>query len=963
MVGACATPVLFSQSAPGTVRGVLTDNSGAVIPGASVVISGKTVQKTAGTQVDGSFVESGLPAGEYSIKVAFPGFSPFDKRVVVDPGAQVQVPIQLSLLAERQVVTVQSESAPTVNVDPANNATALVLRGQDLEALPDDPDDLESALLALAGPAAGPNGAQMFVDGFSGGILPPKESIREIRINQNPFSAEYDKLGMGRIEILTKPGSDKFRGSAFMDYGNGVLNSRNPYATNKPPYSNTMYGGTLSGPLGKRASFFINVDQRDIHNNAVIHATTIDPNTFQAVSVNQAVSAPFRNTYVNPRLDYQLTPNNTLVARYQFSTSTQDQAGIGQLSLPSRAYTAGTTEHNGQLTETAVLGANAVNETRFQFSHTNTFQNGDNTVPAEIVSGAFLGGGSQVGNTYNDLQHIELTNFTTVTHNTHTIRFGARLRHDTINNSYPQNFGGTFSFFGVIAAPVLDASDPSAQPTIAPITSLQQYQRTLALQSLGYSPSVIRELGGGASQFSMAAGTPFTRITQFDIAPFFQDDWRARPNLTVSLGMRFEGQTNISDWHDIAPRVGVAWSPRSKNARPLLVIRAGFGVFYERVPENIILQATRFNGVNQQQYVIQNPDFYPNVPSPETLQSLGVPQTWYQLDRDLRAAYLMQSAVSVERQLPKNTTMALSYVNVRSNHLIQNVNINTPYPGTTDQPYPGYGNLFQYESGGVFNQNMMIVTFNSRVSRALTLFGNYSLNFMNSNVDNNGSPSNPYNFALDYGRSILERRHRFQLVGTVGMPLGMRFSPFVIVQSGAPYDLVIGEDLNHDSLPLDRPAFATDLTRKSVKETQFGAFDADPLPGATIVPRNYLTGDSLASLNFRLGRTFGFGSRSGGNAARPSGSGGGLPAGARIGDGAMLGALDGAGDYRFTVTFSAIVANVINHTNESGFVGTLLSPLFGQSTLLNGGFGGVAGGMFATPANNRRLEFQTRISF
>jgi hypothetical protein len=130
----------------------------------------------------------------------------------------------------------------------------------------------------LAGPAAGPNGSQIFIDGFSGGAIPPKESIREIRINQNPFSAEYDKLGMGRIEILTKPGTDHFRGTLFLNDGNGVFNARNPYATNKPGYSNTMFGGNLSGPLGKRGSFFLNADQRYIDNNAIIHATELDAN-------------------------------------------------------------------------------------------------------------------------------------------------------------------------------------------------------------------------------------------------------------------------------------------------------------------------------------------------------------------------------------------------------------------------------------------------------------------------------------------------------------------------------------------------------------------------------------------------------------------------------------------------------------------------------------------------------------
>jgi hypothetical protein len=270
------------------------------------------------------------------------------------------------------------------------------------------------------------------------------------------------------------------------------------------------------------------------------------------------------------------------------------------------------------------------------------------------------------------------------------------------------------------------------------------------------------------------------------------------------------------------------------------------------------------------------------------------------------------------------------------------------------------------------NQNLLVFNFNTRPRRGIALFGNYSLNFSNSSVDNAGSPSNPYNFKQDYGRSLLERRHRFQVVGSLAAPLGLRVSPFVIIQSGTPYNLIVGQDLNGDTLPLDRPAFATDLSRKTVRVTPYGAFDAIPLAGQTIVPRNYLTGAGLISLNVRLARTFGFGSRNSANGAGLAGAamrfgqgGGGVPGGGRIGDGSLAaGLLDGPSEKRFTVTISVIAANVINHVNPGGYVGALLSPQFGEPTMLNGGFGGgVGGGAFGSPANNRRLEFQTRLAF
>ncbi|MDE3167180.1 MAG: carboxypeptidase regulatory-like domain-containing protein, partial [Acidobacteriota bacterium] len=243
----------FAQSAPsGAVRGTLTDDSGAVVPAATITLNGAGPARTAQTQADGTYTFTGVAPGQYHLKTAFPGFAPVDQVVNVSAGA-VTVQIQLTVSAAKQEITVKDSATTSVSVEPDNNATALVLKGEDLSALPDDPDDLSDALQALAGPGAGPNGGSIYIDGFSGGQLPPKESIREIRINQNPFSAEYDKLGFGRIEILTRPGTDHLRGALFLNDSNGVFNSRNPYSTNKPDFSSRMIGGNLGGPLSKKA--------------------------------------------------------------------------------------------------------------------------------------------------------------------------------------------------------------------------------------------------------------------------------------------------------------------------------------------------------------------------------------------------------------------------------------------------------------------------------------------------------------------------------------------------------------------------------------------------------------------------------------------------------------------------------------------------------------------------------------
>ena len=194
----------------------------------------------------------------------------------------------------------------------------------------DDPDDLQADLQALAGPSAGPSGGQIYIDGFTGGTLPSKDSIREIRINQNPFSPEYDKLGYGRIEILTKPGTDKLHGNLFADFGDDIFDARNPYAAQKAPFLQRNFGGSLSGALGKKASFFLDVQDRDINNGNIINGVDVRPDHASAPPFNSVFEAPQNRLRISPRMDYQLNQNNTLTFRYGYTRNDLQDQGVGQ---------------------------------------------------------------------------------------------------------------------------------------------------------------------------------------------------------------------------------------------------------------------------------------------------------------------------------------------------------------------------------------------------------------------------------------------------------------------------------------------------------------------------------------------------------------------------------------------------------------------------------------------------------
>ncbi|MBC7932870.1 MAG: carboxypeptidase regulatory-like domain-containing protein, partial [Rubrivivax sp.] len=899
---------VWAQQSQGTLRGQVSDELGGVIIGAIVTATDAAgVEKTATSDEEGRYAFSSLPPGRYAVRVGQAGFSPYENAgVEVTAGRTEPLNIVLTVAIEQEEVTVTAE-AP-IGTDPESNAGAVVLRGEDLDALPDDPEDLSEALQALAGPSAGSDeGAQIFVDGFTGGRLPPKESIREVRINRNPFSAEYDRLGYGRVEIFTKPGTDRLRGQASFNFNDESLNSRSPFAPSRAPFQSRRFGGNLSGPLAsKKASFFLDFERRETDDNEVVQAVILN-DALTPIPFNQTILTPNRRTTFSPRLDYQLNPTNTLVLRYTFERGTNEGEGVGGFNLPTRAFDVTNTQHTIQATETAIIGGKVINETRFQYERNRRQQEGGTQAPTLRVLEAFTGGGAQVGLSSNEQDRFELQNYTSWAAGDHSLKAGARLRADRVRDSSPQNFAGTFTFSGGLA-PQLGANnqvvtDASGNPVLINVTSIERFRRTLLFQQQGLSPAGVRARGGGATQFSLSAGDPEASVTYADFSPFIQDDWRYRPNLTISAGLRYEVQKNIESRLDFAPRLAFAWSPAGDARKQTTVLRGGVGIFFDRFSENLTLQAARFNGTTQQQFVVTNAtpdgqsvlDLFPVVPTTTQLATFRTQQTVRRVATDARTPYTMQMAFSIEQQLPYRVTLSVSYIGARTLHVLRSRNVNAPLldaagrplrdaSGSFIRPTPGLGNVFQFESSGRFNQHQLIVNVNNRFSKNLTLFGNYVLNRARSDADGAGSfPVNQFDLAGEYGRAASDIRHRFFLGGAINaLPWGIRLNPFVTANSGRPFNITTGRDLNGDTLFNERPAFATDATRASVRVTPFGAFDLDPQPGQEIIPRNFGKSPSFFSVNMRASRTFGFGESAN---ARAGAGGGGRGAGGGRGGG------------------------------------------------------------------------------
>src|SRR5213594_4040786 len=448
--------VLFAQTA--TLRGTVTDDSGAIVPGAKITLSANSgTATTAVAAGDGAYSFTGIAPGDYVAQATAPDLATAPLKLTIRPGAQT-LNIQLKVAAVSQQVTVE-DRAVSVTPEPANNASATVLAGDDLQALSDNPDDLIDELIAIAGPGAGLGGASVFIDGFSSGQLSSRESIREIRINQNPFSAEYDRIGTGRIEILTRPGTNQFHGSGFFNFGNDFWNSRNPYASEKAPFLLREIGGNLCRPLGKGASFFADLRRDAVDNGAIINGTILNPATFGIINpFTDVFRIPQRRIRSNPRADYQISPNNTLTLRYGLVYADILSAGVGGFNLISRAAHSTATTHTIQATETAVFAENMVNEVRFQLFRSSNEITPSTIGPSIQVLGAFSGGASPEGHSFDTQSNYEFQDYVSVLHGQHSWRFGVRLRRQADDNISPQNFQGTFTFSGG-AAPVLDANN------------------------------------------------------------------------------------------------------------------------------------------------------------------------------------------------------------------------------------------------------------------------------------------------------------------------------------------------------------------------------------------------------------------------------------------------------------------------------------------------------------------------
>ncbi len=730
------------------ISGVVLDPSDAAIAGAKVILHGGSLKNEPSTATDltGHFQFTSVHPGNYEVEVQREGFKTLRSRVKVGPRSSAPLRIVLPLAELYEEVTA-TNSRGQLSRDATENADVITLDRQTLDSLPALDNDVVQAVNEMLGPGSGGSGgAILIVDGvMASEVGVPASAIQEVRINQNPYSAEYSAPGKNRIEIITKNGSSDYHGSLDASFRDYRLDARNAFADTRPPERLSLFDGYFTGPIGKKTTFQVSASQKQDDRQLIVYAQV------PSGTLIENFANPQSSTYFLGGINRQFGKGNTLAVRYSFFDWSDKGNGVGGVNLPEAASNESTSRHYLFVSDRAAITPKLINE----FSvRATTSESLNRSVlqgqPRIVVLDAFVGGSGQTN--YNE-QHnyLQLTDTLSWSHGKHLVRVGINLPEFSrwsLNDR--TNFDGTFQF-----------------------SSLNDY------------------LQGRPFSFVQQQGTSQLVYWQKEMGLFAQDEMRIRPGLSVALGLRYDWQNYVSNPKNFAPRVSFALAP-SKSTK--IVFRGGAGIFYETTGQAAIADMLRFNGQTLRQIVLSNPSY----PDPFAADGLAqtLPSSIVRFAPDLRLPYDLHYSFGVETQLQKSTIFTATYAGIRGFDLFRSRDLNAPLPPLyLERPNPEIGTLREIESDGDLTNNALKLTVRTKISHFFNGMAQYTLS--RSYDDTAGIaafPANQYDLTGEWSRSNFDSLHFFYFYGTFNAPKGVSLGASLWVHSGQPYTMTTGTD-------------------------------------------------------------------------------------------------------------------------------------------------------------------------
>jgi carboxypeptidase family protein len=742
------------------VNGTVTDQTGAVLPNVQIELRSADGQARSTTTGDaGQFQFPSVAPGRYDVVASLEGFQMTTTRVTVGNRPPAAVRVTMLLAGITQEITVGTAAAD-VRADPTSNLDSSTVDEQALRNLPIFNDDVVGTMSRfLDSSAIGTNGVMLVVNGVEVNSLTlPASAIQQIKINQDPYAPEFRQAGRGRIEVITKPASQHYSGTAGLVFRDASLNAKDAFAVVKPPEQRRIFDTFLGGPIGRseNTAFTLSVMHDSEDTQSVVLAR--DPSGI----VQANVADPFRKAYASGSLTHQQGKANTIVLTESYDGENQRNQGVGGVTLPSAALAWRSAEFDTVYNQLTVISPKLLNQIRILVGHEYETWESNSASPRIVVLDAFTSGGAQADRSRTE-HHLQFTDVVTWTSGRHTVKNGfqipdlSRRRFDDNTNT-----AGTFYF-----------------------SSLADY-----VASRPYS-------------FIQQAGNGHIVFLEKVFGGFAQDEIRVRPNMTIVMGVRYDWQNYFHDDNNVSPRASIAFAPTSSGRT---VIRAGSGLFYDRSGPGPIQDLLKYDGTRLLRYVVTDPD-YPTAFAPGG--SLAVePPGIVRFAPDISIPFSLQYSVSVERQLRKGTSASVTYTGTRGFEQFRSRDINAPLPPLyLSRPDPAYGVIREIESAGRARTNSLQVTLKGQLAPRSSGSIQYTLSkAMNDTSGVNWQPPNSYNLLLEYARADFDQRHRFDFIGAFNQGSWANLGVALAVYSGRPYSITTGHDDFNTGTANARPA-------------------------------------------------------------------------------------------------------------------------------------------------------------